>query len=94
MNGSDATQIAGIRPDESETKSLDTRPVCDVCDKPVAQFFETYDSFARRVVYVARCHGDSERIDVTEAELEAMRGIGSMSFGRAFVGAKRIGSGA
>jgi hypothetical protein len=72
---------------------FDTRPTCDRCNKPVERFVEEYDPILRRVVYVARCHGESERVIVAESEIVAADRW-APEFGRAFVAPKLLtGSG-
>jgi len=58
-------------------------PRCAVCRKTVDVFEETHDAFMGRVVFVAKCHGESERVVLTEAET---RGL---TFGEAFTTAAR-----
>lgn len=66
---------------------IQARPTCDVCDKPVEQMVEVYDDFCRRLVLVARCHGESERVDIEEVILREPTNI---QFGRAFVRPKLL----
>lgn len=61
------------------TSTPRARPICDVCGTPVESFEETRDEFMLRVRFTARCHGETELVDVP---IEEARGI---TFGRAFV---------
>lgn len=70
-------------------KELTARPICDRCNKPVEQFVEAFDDFAQRVIYVARCHGESERVDIDVKTIEAARKW-DPQFGRAFLRLKEL----
>jgi hypothetical protein len=59
------------------------RPTCALCNKPVEEFYEAHDPFLARVVFVARCHGESQRIALDEQEIDESRG--KLDLGLAFV---------
>lgn len=65
---------------------MKARPICDVCEKPVESITEEVDALETRVTWTVRCHGERERVTVPAAALNA-----SITFGRAFVGARRLG---
>ena len=47
---------------------MNARPTCAVCHKPVETFEEVEDTFIDRVVFVARCHGQTERVVLQSGE--------------------------
>lgn len=57
-------------------------PFCDVCQRPVEKLERDEDRFLERVRFTARCHGDSEVVDVSERELVEM--ADGIKFGVAF----------
>jgi hypothetical protein len=64
-------------------------PTCAICKKPVDEF-EVYDepaSFEQGRVFTARCHGQVERVRVTDQDMRAMMMSGQSRFymGEAFV---------
>lgn len=65
-------------------RELTTVPMCARCNKPVDRLIEVEDETFNRLIFIAACHGDRERIIITHDELLAMGG-GSLQFGRAFV---------
>jgi len=44
-------------------------PVCSVCNRPVESMESYFDREAREVVFVAKCHGDTETTRVSELDL-------------------------
>jgi hypothetical protein len=58
------------------------KPLCAVCLRPVDHFEERVEEFIGRRVFVVRCHGQSQRISLDEAEMSNVRTI---ELGRAFV---------
>jgi hypothetical protein len=65
-------------------RELRNRPSCARCNSPVEHFEEVFDDFLCRVVFVARCHGDVERVVLSRVEL-ALLDSGRLHFARAFV---------
>lgn len=61
-----------------------TPPWCAVCDKRCERIEETYDPFMRRGVFTACCHGERERVVLTEAELNVLEGRVAIAAGIAF----------
>jgi hypothetical protein len=61
-----------------------TPPWCAVCDKRCDRVDQEYDSFMRRVVFTAVCHGERERVVLTEAELNVLEGRVAIAAGIAF----------
>ena len=62
------------------------RPTCAVCQKPVDVFEVTEDpDFMRRVVLLARCHGETERVVIGIDDFRQMT-RGRMAMGLAFQG--------
>lgn len=68
---------------------LKTRPVCDICNKPVESFVEQLDDFFREVRFVARCHGEREEVRVGELELARVKD-NQIQFARAFARPKLL----
>jgi hypothetical protein len=60
-------------------------PICDVCNRPVDAFEEIHEDFIDKVIFTARCHGQTERVSVSTSEL-----CGSITLGRAFVASKML----
>lgn len=59
-----------------------TLPECAVCNKPVDELIQLpHSPFRRSVVYIARCHGAEERVELSDADLVAAKEI---TVGRAF----------
>lgn len=71
-------------------KALKARPICDVCNKTVDEITEEVDALETRVTWAVRCHGERERV-VVPADVFRAAPV-SIDFGRAFVGARRLGS--
>lgn len=44
-------------------------PWCAVCRRPVAELRSWYDELRREEVFEAHCHGESERVALTDAQL-------------------------
>ena len=65
--------------------TLTARPICAVCKRPVDSFVEEQDPFADRITFIARCHGERERVT-----LEGKEVVRSLDFGMAFVAPKRL----
>ena len=63
------------------------RPTCARCHKLVDSFEEQPDAFMDRVTFVARCHGQTERIMFLHPNL---CGLSIQGFGLAFVPAKEL----
>jgi hypothetical protein len=63
-------------------KTLNARPLCGVCNKPVEEFTEEEDGFGSEVVFTARCHGKRERVRVDIAQAKGI------NFGVAFAPAQ------
>lgn len=63
-------------------RSIEARPICDRCNKPVERMTEEHDDFCDRMIFVAECHGERERVEVTADELAYHE---SIQFGRAFI---------
>lgn len=61
---------------------------CAVCGTPIV-LTEEHDVFLGRVRFVARCHGETERVDMDEYELDR----GGVSGGFAFVRPKQLSAG-
>lgn len=61
---------------------MPARPLCAVCLRPVDHFEERVEHFIGRRVFIVRCHGQSQRISLDEAE---MRHVRTIDLGRAFV---------
>jgi len=45
-------------------KDLRSVPMCGRCGKRCDRLTEWYDEFCRRLVFVAHCHGERERVDL------------------------------
>jgi hypothetical protein len=64
-------------------------PICDVCDAPVFMFARDNALLLHPggVHFTAFCHGDMERVHVTEEDMRAMLevGVSEFRFARAFV---------
>jgi hypothetical protein len=71
------------------TAELSARPRCAVCGHAVESFTEEVDRFAPRVRYVARCHGDTQIVNLPTEGPEAVRG--SLEFGEAFAPLRQLG---
>lgn len=69
-----------------KSRALSSRPTCAVCNKPVDEMREEEDPSFRRVTFIARCHGRTERVTLEE---DAARSIKIMGFGFAFSSAPR-----
>jgi hypothetical protein len=53
-------------------------PMCAVCHRPVDRLVETQETFLEKVVFVAHCHGQSERVEFNMREardLDPSKGI-------------------
>jgi len=71
-------------------KHLKSRPTCAVCGTPVESFTEEKDQALLQVVFVARCHGDQERVRL---DSEVLQSTSSVSFGLAFAASvRRLGA--
>ena len=57
-------------------------PRCGRCLREVERLVEYYDEFCQRLVFVAVCHGERERVDIHVDELES--GTINLSAGVAF----------
>lgn len=63
-------------------------PRCALCQRPVDELVSWFDVMRREWVFVAKCHGQTERVVVPEELLvAAMRGV---SLGDAFRGAPEL----
>ncbi len=60
-------------------------PLCGRCGKPCDRLTEEYDPFMARVVFMAHCHGERERVVLTEEEVCAAGSVFDISTGTAFV---------
>jgi hypothetical protein len=60
-----------------------TPPMCAACGKRCDSVTETYDEFMARVVFIAECHGERERVTIDKYELEALERV-DVSMGQAF----------
>lgn len=58
------------------------KPICAVCEREVEHLELNYDVLADRNIYVARCHGARE---IVEIEIELLCGVTDIEVGRAFV---------
>jgi len=58
-------------------------PLCAVCGVPVERFEEQEDAFMQRKVFIARCHGETERVVLSEAECSGVQ------LGQAFTSSAR-----
>lgn len=67
-----------------------TPPWCGLCDKRCDKVEQEYDSFMRRVVFTACCHGERERVVITEDEMNFLEGRIAISASLAF-GSTRAG---
>lgn len=65
-----------------------TPPWCAVCDKRCERVEEAFDQFMRRVVFTACCHGERERVILTEEELNVLEGRVAIAAGIAFSGTR------
>jgi hypothetical protein len=74
-------QLKGAMTSSSRPKTLQARPRCALCDKPVEEFTEEEGFLDRMVVFVARCHGETERVKIG---IEVLHN-GGIDFGLAFV---------
>jgi hypothetical protein len=59
-------------------------PTCAVCGKTVEVFDTLDDSFMERVRFTARCHGETESVDIPYSQLGQ-----SVRFGQAFTSSTR-----
>lgn len=80
------TQIKAGTASSSRPKRLASRPDCALCGKPVEDFTEEEGFLDRFVVFIARCHGETQRVRV---ELETIKD-GRVDFGLAFVPENRL----
>jgi len=73
-------------------------PICTVCNKPVDSIENMHDIVTLEIVWVVRCHGQSEEARLGQEYIEA-RGFGGLSFSKAFTAKalpptqKRLGPG-
>jgi hypothetical protein len=44
-------------------------PLCAVCHTRVERLVERYDDFMQRMTWIVECHGRTERVDLSEADL-------------------------
>ena len=58
-------------------------PECAQCKKPVDELIRLYDNLRMCMIFVVRCHGAEERVELTDKLLYEFSG--GMSFGQAFV---------
>ena len=66
-------------------------PFCDVCQKPVARLDRIHDVRLAEAhfIFVASCHGESEEVIVTLADVDKARG--KFQMGQAFVKTHALG---
>jgi hypothetical protein len=50
-------------------------PICAVCERPVEKMTRWYDVCRMQTVYVAECHGESERSVLTDHDLFSAHSI-------------------
>ena len=62
------------------------KPICDVCGHEVDDFCESMDNFFDRVTFIARCHGETQRVELSREEVDGSH----ISIGRAFVRPPRL----
>ena len=65
-------------------------PMCARCLKQCDRLEESYDPFMSRIVYTAVCHGERERVIVTEEEMNMIDGQIGISMGWAFNGTRAL----
>lgn len=69
-----------------DTRSMGfTPPMCGICLKRCERLLEEYDAFMQRVVYTAVCHGERERVVITEDEMNQVSVQLHMAMGTAFL---------
>lgn len=59
-------------------------PICDVCNRPVDSIENRHDIVTLEIVWIARCHGQSEEVRLGQ-EYVKLNGIRGLSFGKAFI---------
>lgn len=69
-------------------RPLKARPTCAVCKAPVETFTEEDGdgALAAFVLFVARCHGDVQRVRVRKVDVDK----GRLNFGSAFETSKQL----
>lgn len=70
----------------SGPREVVARPTCATCDKPVESFTEEHltGTLTGRVAFVARCHGETERVVVWRQQTKGL------NFGHAFLPPNRL----
>jgi hypothetical protein len=44
-------------------------PICAVCERPVSQFIFSSDINRRISIYIARCHGAEQRVELSDLDV-------------------------
>lgn len=73
-----------------ELHPIASRPICARCNKPVDDLIEAEDHFMERLVFIACCHGERERVVIPWSDLASSVNT-RLQFGRAFVDPPQLG---